>query len=244
MSAQDGQKGSSPLESAGGTTTIKDAVVSRIIGIAVGEVDGVRLGGTTARRADGFLEKARVSPGGTPGVSVQVGKTEVAVDLSVGVRYGMDLVELLGRVREKVVNRIENLVGLSVKEVNVTVTDIVFTDREGGGDGTEPETGYVMSRSGPADEGPGEDEPDVVPSGPPGTREGGVKRVEPRSRTHAEAESGPVPEEEVRVSDTPLGTDETAEYDVVEDDVAKKPGGHRDERKNEPRDGHESGRRG
>lgn len=221
MSEQGRQRVFSPLESAGGTTTIKDAVVSRIAGMAAEEVDGVRPGGAAARRAGGLLERTRVSSGTTPGVSVEVGQTEVAVDLKLGVRYGADLRELTGKVRERVVNRIENLVGLAVTEVNVTITDIVFPDQEG------PE---LRGKSAGYEREQDQGGPDSVPSGPPGTRERGVKRVEPRSRTHTEAESGPVPEEEVRVKDTPLSPDESAEYDVVEDEVEKRPEGRRGRR--------------
>lgn len=127
MSEQGGQEVFSPLESAGGTTTIGDAVVSQIAGMAVGEVEGVRTGGSATRS---MLGRARDSSGKTHGVSVEVGKTGTAVDLKVSVEYGADLLELTAKARERVVNRVENLVGLAVTEVNVTVTDIIFPDRD------------------------------------------------------------------------------------------------------------------
>ncbi|HZC18079.1 MAG TPA: hypothetical protein VE225_00060 [Rubrobacteraceae bacterium] len=40
------QQGSSPLRSKRGVTAISDAVVSRVIGIAAPEVEGIQMGGT------------------------------------------------------------------------------------------------------------------------------------------------------------------------------------------------------
>jgi uncharacterized alkaline shock family protein YloU len=237
MSEQDGRRAFSPLESEGGTTTISDTVVSRVVSMAAEEVEGVRPGGEASRGANRMLNRAPGSSGTAPGVSVQVGKTEVAVDLQMGVRYGDDLPDLTRKVREKIVNRIENIVGLAVKEVNVIVTDIIFPDREGEGDERSAASGRRSPASTPPQE---EAETETVPSGPPGTRERGVTRTEPISRTHTEAESGPVPEEEVRVSDTPVERDETAEYDVATDKVEKRPDasrrGGKDDDKDKPRD--------
>ena len=127
MSEQGSREVFSPLESIGGTTTIGDAVVSQIAGMAVGEVEGVRPGGSATRS---MLGRARDSSEKTRGVSVEIGKTGTAVDLKIGVEYGADLLELTDKVRERIVNRVENLVGLAVTEVNVTVTDIIFPDRD------------------------------------------------------------------------------------------------------------------
>ena len=223
----------SPLESAGGTTTIADAVVSQIAGMAAGEVEGVRLGGSASRRAGGKLDRVKGSSGKVRGVSVEVGRTEVAVDLKMGVEFGADLPDLTRGVREKVVNRIENLVGLAVTEVNVTITDIIFFEQEEqGGQKSEVHDGETPgeARAGQEDEA----EPDRVPDGEPGARERGITRVEPSFRTHFESERGPVPEEEVRVEDVPVGTDEVAELDAGEGKVEKRPDESRGRRKDEP----------
>lgn len=239
MSEQDERRVYSPLESEGGTTTISDAVVSRIVSMAAEEVEGVRPGGGASRGVSRVIGRAPGSSGTAPGVSVQVGKTEVAVDLRLGIRHGADLPDLTRQVREKVVNRVENLVGLAVKEVNVTVTDIVFPDQEERG-GPRKSTAASGVSGAAADTRQEKAETETVPSGPSGTREGGVTRVEPSSRTHSEAESGPVPAEEVRVEDTPVERGETAEYDVTKERVKKRPvvdrSGREDGDKDKPRD--------
>ena len=244
----------SPLESVGGTTTIADTVVSQIAGIAAGEVEELRLGGSRSRRAGEVFGRAKDSVGRSSseesslnrsrGVSVEVGQFEVAVDLKVGFEYGVDLSDLAGKVREKVVNRIENLVGLAVTEVNLIVTDIVFPDddqgqssggaREGGSVGRTSDGGTFSDSE---EDTPAEAEPARVPDGEFGTREGGVTRVEPTSRTHTESETGPVPEEEeVYVEDVPLETGEVAELDLEKGKVEKRRSESGDERRGEDRD--------
>ena len=116
-----------------GRTTIGDAVVAKIAGIAAQEVEKVQMGGGAAAAVGGFLESVTgtVSGGGsagggspTRGVSVEVGEEEAAVDLTMALEYGVPIPQTTEQVRRNVVNRIENLTGLSVKEVNITVTDV------------------------------------------------------------------------------------------------------------------------
>jgi hypothetical protein len=73
MSEEGGQEVYSPLESAGGTTTIAKTVVSQIVGIAAGEVEGVYLGGSAARRAGGMLDRAK-SSSEKPGSQAKTGE--------------------------------------------------------------------------------------------------------------------------------------------------------------------------
>ena len=122
----------SPLSSERGSTTISEAVVSKIAGIAAQEVEKVQMGGGAAAAVGGFLESVTgaVSGGGSTGggssrgVSVEVGEQEAAVDLNMAVEYGVPIPRTTEQVRRNVINRIENLTGLSVKEVNITVTDV------------------------------------------------------------------------------------------------------------------------
>lgn len=94
-----------PLESAGGTTTIAKPVVSQIAGLTAGEVKGVYLGGSAARRAGGMLNRAQSSskktrePAKDLGITVEVGPTEVAVDLTMALGEGEDLPALTANLR-------------------------------------------------------------------------------------------------------------------------------------------------
>ena len=122
----------SPLSSERGSTTISEAVVSKIAGIAAQEVEKVQMGGGAAAAVGGFLESVTgaVSGGGSTGggsnrgVSVEVGEQEAAVDLNMAVEYGVPLPQTTEQVRRNVINRVESLTGLNVTEVNITVNDV------------------------------------------------------------------------------------------------------------------------
>jgi uncharacterized alkaline shock family protein YloU len=117
-----------PLQSDRGTTTISDAVVSQIAGIAAQEIEKVQMGGGPAAAVGGFLQSVTggTSSGGnfSRGVSVEVGQEEAAVDLTMAVEYGHSVPQLTEAARRNVINRVENLTGLRVTEVNITVTDV------------------------------------------------------------------------------------------------------------------------
>jgi uncharacterized alkaline shock family protein YloU len=64
----------------------------------------------------------------TSGVSVEVGQEEAAVDLTVAVEYGVSIPQTTQAIRDNVINRVENLTGLRVTEVNITVNDVQFPE--------------------------------------------------------------------------------------------------------------------
>jgi uncharacterized alkaline shock family protein YloU len=131
----------SQLRSDRGRTVIQDAVVAKIAGIAAQEVEKVQMGGGTAAAVGNFLGSVTgavtgaaggsTSGGGgslTTGVSVEVGEEETALDLTMAVEYGTPIPQLAEQVRRNVINRVENLVGLRVTEVNITVNDVQFPE--------------------------------------------------------------------------------------------------------------------
>jgi uncharacterized alkaline shock family protein YloU len=131
-----GSQQESPLQSERGATTIGDAVVAKIVGIAAQEVEGVQTGGGTARAIGGFLDSVSRPMSGvgsgsqTRGVSVEVGAEEAAADLSMAVEYGRQIPQTTEAVRNNVINRVETLTGLRVTEVNITVNDVLFPEEE------------------------------------------------------------------------------------------------------------------
>ena len=133
----------SPLQTERGGTRIEDnSVVSKIAGIAAQEVDGVRMGGGSSQAIGGILSSVTGgSVGGSSqsrGVSVEVGEVEAAIDVTLTVEYGKSIPQIAQAVRQNVINRVENLVGLNVTEVNVAVNDVFFTEQEPAGAGTAP----------------------------------------------------------------------------------------------------------
>jgi uncharacterized alkaline shock family protein YloU len=116
----------SPLQSERGSTRIENSVVSKIAGRAAQEVEGVLLGDGSTSRAIGRLLGGVTGGEDQPrGVSAEVSDTESAVDVTLTVEYGRSIPRIAEAVRRNIVDRIENLVGVRVKEVNITVADVV-----------------------------------------------------------------------------------------------------------------------
>jgi uncharacterized alkaline shock family protein YloU len=123
----------SPLQSDRGTTTIQDGVVSSIAATAVEETDGIdpshggtRLPGDTSPTVGEFVGRISGGAGRTRGISVQVGEAQAALDLTVNVLYGRPIHQVTQALRQNVIKRVENLTGLQVTEVNITVNDVTF----------------------------------------------------------------------------------------------------------------------
>ncbi|HEV2819435.1 MAG TPA: Asp23/Gls24 family envelope stress response protein [Solirubrobacteraceae bacterium] len=137
---RDAGEGDSPLRSERGLTSIADAVVSKVAGIAAREVAGVHALGGGVGRALGAMTQ-RVGIGGDSGVSVEVGEREAAVDLVVVVEYGESIPRVAEGIRDNVSRRIEGITGLQVTEVNIAVNDLWFP-----GDEAEDEDDEAQSR--------------------------------------------------------------------------------------------------
>jgi len=116
-----------PLQTEKGRTTVADAVVTKVAGIAAREVRGVHsLGGGVSRALGNVTQRVGIGDERSQGVSVEVGEREAAVDLTVIVEYGESIPQVSQAIRDNVVSRIEGITGLSVTEVNVAVNDLFF----------------------------------------------------------------------------------------------------------------------
>jgi uncharacterized alkaline shock family protein YloU len=124
------QQERTPLKTERGNTTISNAVVSQVAGIAAQEVEGVQMGGGTSRAVGGVLDSVRGGSGTTRGVTVEVGEEETAIDLSLAIEYGRPIPQVSEAVRSNVIGRVENVVGLRVTEVNITVNDVLFPESQ------------------------------------------------------------------------------------------------------------------
>jgi uncharacterized alkaline shock family protein YloU len=63
-------------------------------------------------------------------VTVEVGEREAAVDLRLTVEYGASIPDLAVAVRANVIERLQSMTGLRVKEVNIDVADLYFAEDE------------------------------------------------------------------------------------------------------------------
>jgi len=111
-------------QSSTGSTVIVDSVIAKVAGIATREVAGVFALGGGAARALGVIREAMNNTDLTQGISVEVGETQVAVDITLVAEYPIPLQTVADNVRTAVYAAIENLVGMQVTEVNVTITDV------------------------------------------------------------------------------------------------------------------------
>jgi len=107
-----------------GRTVINDGVVAKVAGIAARETPGVYTLGGGAARAFGAIRDAINATDQGQGISVEVGETQVAVDVTIVAEYPMPLQDVADGVRAGIIRAIETIVGMEVTEVNVTVNDV------------------------------------------------------------------------------------------------------------------------
>jgi uncharacterized alkaline shock family protein YloU len=182
-----------------GATTMGNTVFSTIAGVAAREVEGVHMGGGASRTAGGVLGSLTGSESKASGISVEVGRTETAIDLKMGIEYNKNILQTVEEVRRRITDRIESMTGLRVKELNATITDITFPEKE--------ERRRLGSRSATRER----EDSSVEEASTASEPEPEITEVEPTSRAHTEGASGPVPEEDVSVEGRPLEEDEIAE---------------------------------
>ncbi len=105
-----------------GELTFDDKVIQKIIGIALEEIDGLLTvdGGFFSNLAEKLVNTDNV----TSGISTEVGKKQVAVDMDVVVEYGKDIKKIYDEVKEVIAREVGNMTHLDVIEVNVNVADI------------------------------------------------------------------------------------------------------------------------
>ncbi len=113
-----------------GKTVIVDPVVAKIAGLAAREVPGVYDLGGGATRLVGAVRDALNATDLSQGVKVEVGETEVAVDVVIVVEYPQPLQAVADGVRAAVSAAVTNIVGMKVAEINVTVSDVHITGEE------------------------------------------------------------------------------------------------------------------
>ncbi|MDO5077295.1 Asp23/Gls24 family envelope stress response protein [Corynebacterium sp.] len=115
-----------PLQTDRGVTTLSDAVVAKVAGIAAREVPGVYDMGNAARRAFSAVSEripnAQTNVAG--GISVEKGEVQTAIDCTIVIEYGYSIVEVGNAIRRNVIEQVESATGLEVIEVNIDVVDV------------------------------------------------------------------------------------------------------------------------
>ena len=105
-----------------GELTYEDKVIQKIIGLSLENISGLLEidGGFFSNLKDKIVNSDNV----TNGVNVEVGKSQVAVDLNVVVEYQKNVPDLYKQIKDVVVAEVSKMTELEVVEVNVNVIDI------------------------------------------------------------------------------------------------------------------------
>lgn len=104
-----------------GTVQIADEVVAIIAGLAATEVEGVAsMNGNITNELVGKLGMKSLSKG----VKVDVLENVVCVDLNLNLEYGYSIPETCKKVQERVKTAIENMTGLQVSDVNISIASV------------------------------------------------------------------------------------------------------------------------
>ena len=120
------------LQSDKGQTKISDGVVAKIAGLAAREVEGVHslLNRGLQQTVVGLARAVARQQNRDAGVLVEVGEKEAAVDVFLCAEYGVNIPAVAAAVRNNIVNRVEMMTGLIVKEVNVEILDLYFPSED------------------------------------------------------------------------------------------------------------------
>ena len=110
-----------------GEVKIADEVVAIIAALAATEVEGVAsMAGNITNELISRLGMKNLSKG----VKVEVLEGVVTVSLTLNLKYNYSVVEVSGKVQEKVKNAIENMTGLEVADVNIKVAGVEMENQE------------------------------------------------------------------------------------------------------------------
>lgn len=94
-----------------GKVVYNSGIVHNIVALAVAEVEG-----------------AILLQGKKNGISLDLEKDGIYVDVSVCVKYGYNVPELAYRIQQSVKQSVENMTKYKVSEVDVHIRDVVFTE--------------------------------------------------------------------------------------------------------------------
>ena len=117
-----------PEKGDAGGVTIADGVVTKITLEALKGIEGVgALGG-----GSGGVLSSLIGDKATSGISVDVREGSVDIDISMAVLYGHNVPAVAEQCRTSVKEKVESLTGLTVRAVNVLVTDVQFPEQTAG----------------------------------------------------------------------------------------------------------------
>lgn len=106
--------------------TFDEKVIKKVAGIAASEIPGILA--MSGNLISGITDMLKSSDDPTRGITVEVGKKQVAVDMKVICEYGRNMPEIFQGIVDKVSSAIKDMTGLDVVEVNVHVSDVLLKE--------------------------------------------------------------------------------------------------------------------
>ena len=114
-------------EDKSGTVHVAGEVVAIIAGLAATEVEGVSsMAGNITNELVGKLGMKNLSKG----VKVDVLENVVCVNLNLNLEYGYIIPETCKKVQEEVKTAIENMTGLEVSDVNISIAGVALEEEK------------------------------------------------------------------------------------------------------------------
>ena len=105
---------------------IADSVIEKIVYNETLSIDGiVRFGGTTHKENFNMFVRGRKPRG----IAVEIGEDEVAVKLNISVKYGVNIPQLAGTVKEKITRAIVSMTGYEVRAITIEVGEIQIGEK-------------------------------------------------------------------------------------------------------------------
>jgi len=103
--------------------TFDEKVIKKIAGLAASEIPGILA--MSGNFITGITDMLRSSEDPTKGITVEVGKKQVAIDMKIICEYGRNIPHVFQSIVDKVSEVVKEMTGLDVVEVNVHVYDVL-----------------------------------------------------------------------------------------------------------------------
>ncbi len=117
------------IQNDAGSIRISDEAIAVIAGLAALEIEGVA--SMAQGTVDGIAEMLGVKPSQGRGVKVEVRNEDVAIEIHVFVEFGVDIPIVCQKVQDKVREAVEDMTGLNVSAVNISVQGVKMkTDKK------------------------------------------------------------------------------------------------------------------
>lgn len=110
-----------------GKIKIADNVAAAIANIAAQEVEGVVkvIGSSTSPISEMFGKRNLAK-----GVKINMDEEGTNIELALVILHGVNIVKIAEEVQRNVKEAVESMTGISVKNVDITISDIVFEEKK------------------------------------------------------------------------------------------------------------------